>query len=365
MWRKIMLYRPTWAEINLDFLIKNYEYAKQKAYPKTIIPVIKADAYGHGAVKIMEALYQKGVTFFAVSLLEEAVELRTVNKRIGILILGPILPHQFDICHKHKLSITVYDEEIAKALLAFDKPLTFHMKIDTGMHRYGLTSWTEVHQLMDKFQTSVHVMEGIYTHFATANEQNELYYHQIAQFEELLNSLAQKPPMIHVSNSSSTLKYEDHIPWTTHARLGISLYGLSLDEDKTHLHPVMSLKSQVVQIKTLQKGDTVGYGATYKAFLDTERIAVIPIGYADGFIRRNKTGHVQIGAKLYPIVGIICMDACFIKVDQDVSVGDEVIIFGDLISIDDVARRLSTINYEVVCQLSKRVPRVYVRGGNV
>lgn len=360
-----MLYRPTWAEINLDALIKNYEYAKAKAYPKTIIPVIKADAYGHGALHVMNALYQKGCSFFAVSLLEEAMELRATHKDIDILILGPIFPEQFYVCYDHHLSITIYDENIAHALLAFQKPLKYHLKIDTGMHRYGFASIESSLTYVEKLSKSIHIMEGIYTHFATANEQNDLYFKQIERFETLLKLLPYKPNMIHVSNSSSTLKYEHQISWTTHARLGISLYGLSLDLDKSALHPVMTLKSQVVQIKELSKGDPLGYGATYVAYEPFERIAIIPIGYADGFIRRNKTGKVEINRKLYPIVGIICMDACFIKIDDDVSVGDEVIIFGGLITIDDVAKRLSTINYEVVCQLSKRVPRVYVKGGNL
>ena len=175
----------------------------------------------------------------------------------------------------------------------------------------------------------------------------------------LVSKIKVLPEMIHISNSSSTFKYEFQIPYTTHVRLGISLYGLSLDINKPDILPVMQLKSKVVQIKNLKSGECVGYGATYCA-KEPEKIAILPIGYADGFLRRNKTGFVEMHQKKYKIVGIICMDACFIKIDDTIKVGDEVTLFGGIITIDDVARRLNTINYEVITSISSRVPRVYI-----
>ena len=323
--------------------------------------MIKADAYGHGAIEVMKALYQEGVTFFAVSLLEEALELRNVSKEIEILMLGPVCPEQLDVCYEHDIQFTVYDEKIAEAVLIHKHPLKFHLKIDTGMHRYGLDDDQSIIQFMNDIKKTKHELVGLFTHFATANSQDELFFHQVNKMDQLIKKLPYLPKMVHVSNSSATLRYEDHFSYTTHARLGISLYGLSLDQDQKGLEPVMTLKTKVVEIKKLKLGETVGYGGTYRAFEDEEYIAVLPIGYADGWIRRNKTGKVEINEKLYPTVGIICMDACFIRVDESVKVGDEVTLFGGLITIDDVAKRLSTISYEVCCGMGKRIPRIVRR----
>lgn len=358
MWRKTMFYRPTWAEIDLKALVENYLFAQNQVSPKTIIPVIKADAYGHGAKEVMLALIEEGVTLFAVSLLEEALELRKVSPDVDLFMMGPILAEQFELCHKYHIQFTLYDEHIAYEALKFPKPLMFHIKVETGMHRYGLDDQEMIIKFMHDVKKTNHDLVGMYTHFATANEQNELFFNQIRQMEDLLHKLPYLPRMIHVSNSSASLRYEHHLTWTTHTRLGISLYGLSLDQDQKGLTPVMKLKTKVVEIKILKKGESVGYGGTYVANHDNENIAVLPIGYADGWIRGNKTGYVEINQKLYKIIGIICMDACFIKVDQNVSVGDEVTLFGGMIKTDDVAKRLKTISYEVVCLVSKRVPRI-------
>ena len=358
-----MFYRPTWAEIDLNALVSNYRFAQKKVYPKKIIPVIKADAYGHGAKEVMSALMAEGVNLFAVSLLEEALELRGLSDTVDLLMLGPILKEQFELCHKRHIQFTVYDEAILDHILSFDKPLMFHIKVETGMHRYGIEDYKKIIQFMHDIKSTNHKLVGLYTHFATANEQDDLFFSQIKRMEELISNLPYLPEMIHLSNSSSSLRYENKINFTTHARLGISLYGLSLDENQEGLTPVMSLKSTVVEIKRLSKGDTVGYGATYQAQQDNEYIAVVPIGYADGWIRRNKQGSVEINHKIYKLVGIICMDACFIKVDKDIHVGDVVTLFGGMIKTDDVARRLKTISYEVICMVSKRVPRVFTKGG--
>ncbi|HPG42731.1 MAG TPA: alanine racemase [Acholeplasmataceae bacterium] len=352
-----MSYRPTWAEINIDALVKNYHFVKQHVKPKDIIPVIKANAYGHGAVMIMKALIQEGVTLFAVSLLEEALELRAHDPHVELLMMGPILEQQFEYCHMHNIAFTVYDEAIAEAVLRFKKPLKCHLKIDTGMHRYGISDEAFVISWMEKMKDTEHDLVGIYSHFATANDRDELFYHQVNRMETFIHKLPYLPRVIHISNSSASLRYEKNISYTTHTRLGISLYGLSLDEDQTGLLPVMKLKTQIVTIKTVHRGETVGYGANYQATDEVEHIAILPIGYADGWLRRNKGGAVEINNKRYNLVGIICMDACFVKIDETVKVGDDVTLFGGLISTDEVAKRLETINYEVTCQVSYRVPR--------
>ncbi len=357
-----MFARPTWAEIDLSALIHNYQLIKNLVKPKKIIPVIKADAYGHGAINVMQALIAEGVDYFAVSLLEEAIELREVNQGVGIMMLGPILPDQFEQCSKYKIDITIYDEVIAQDILAYHSPLNVHLKIDSGMHRYGIESLDFINQWLHEITKTPHQFLGIYSHFATANEQDKHFHLQVERSLKTIQSLKELPRMIHLSNSAASIHYETNFSMTTHVRLGISLYGLSLDEDKMGLRPVMSFKTKVISIKTLKAGESLGYGATYTADKD-ERIAILPVGYADGFIRRNKGGYVEIKQHKYKLVGIICMDACFVRVDESVELGDIVTLFGGLISTDDVAKRLSTINYEVITNISKRVPRIYTKGG--
>ncbi|MBU1092926.1 MAG: alanine racemase [Firmicutes bacterium] len=357
------IYRPTWAEINLDHLWYNYLEAQKELKNKTIIPVIKANAYGFGAIEVMKHLYHKGVRIAAVSLLEEAIELRTVFKDIEILMLGPVMAKDLSVASEYKIDVTIYDQEIYEAIRLFNKPIGCHLKIDSGMSRYGLNEPNQIIRIVDELSNSTHIdLKGIFTHFATANENLAFYQMQLERFKAIISQIKKRPRMIHISNSSSTFKYEKDYDFTTHVRLGISLYGLSLDDPKPDLKPVMSLKSTVVQIKELKIGECVGYGATYCP-KDDEKIAILPIGYADGFIRRNKTGYVEIREKKYKIVGIICMDACFIKIDDQVQLGDVATLYGGLISIDEVAKRLGTINYEVCTSLSYRVPRVVKVGG--
>ncbi len=356
-------YRPTWAEINLDHLWHNFQEAQKELKHKILIPVIKANAYGHGAIEIMKFLYSKGVRAAAVSLLEEALELRAQFKDIEILMLGPIMAKDLDIASSNKIEITIYNQEIYRAVKNHKKLITCHLKVDSGMSRYGLTEPNQIVKIAEELEMMNHVsFKGIYTHFATASADEVFYNKQLDMFKGLLKKISTLPPMIHISNSSLIFKYEKHFKFTTHARLGISLYGLSSDKPKPNLKPVMSLKSTVVQIKKLSTGDCVGYGATYCAKTD-EKIAILPIGYADGFIRKNNTGHVEINQKKYKIVGTICMDACFIKIDDEVQIGDIATLYGGLITIDEVASRLNTINYEVCTSLSYRVPRVMIQGG--
>lgn len=354
------IYRPTYAQIDLNALDHNLDYVQKLNPNKTIIPVIKANAYGHGAIKIMEHLIKKGVRVFAVSLLEEAIELRKVNHHVKLIMMGPILEDQFKVAEKYHVDITIYDEHILKAVLKTKCILNIHLKIDTGMHRYGLEDKELILKAIEDITSheSLH-LEGIYTHFATANENYDYYQMQFNRFKNIYKDIKHKPPMIHISNSSSGIKYEKDYDFTTHIRLGISLYGLSLDDPKPDLKPVMSLHSQVAEIKHLKAHDKVGYGASYEAKKD-EYIAVIPIGYADGWLRSNKKNDIEINQKRYPIVGIICMDAMFVSVDDTVQVGDEVILFGGIISTDEVAKKQKTIVYEVCTNISYRVPRKYI-----
>lgn len=357
-------YRQTFATINLDFLWDNYRYLSNIS-KKVLIPVIKADAYGHGSIEIFKFLYQKNIRFFAVSLLEEALELKKIHDDVDILIMGAILKEHFDIVSKNKLIFTLYDEDIYQSLIHYDKPIRFHLKIDSGMHRYGINDLTLAKNMIETFARIPNLsFEGIYTHLATANDDILFFQKQLNTFKSFLESCPYLPKVIHLSNSSSIYKYENELTFTTHARLGISLYGLSLDDPYPNIKPVMSLKTKVIQIKFLKKGDGLGYSQTYHADED-ERIALLPIGYADGFIRKNKGYTCLIHGKEYQLVGNICMDTCFVRVDESVSKHDEVILFGEGLHIDKIANRLGTINYEITTNISKRVPRIYIKDGKL
>ncbi len=354
-------YRPTWAEINLDALYHNLQIAQKNAPHKTIIPVIKANGYGHGAIKIMKFLIEKGVDYFSVSTLEEALELRKVNHNVHLLMMGPIQKKDLEVASKHDIEITLYDEEITHYVLSSKLPLICHVKMDTGMHRYGVMDETYICQVIEELQKKTNIkLKGIYTHFATADSDEVFYYRQVDRFYKLFTQLKVKPPVIHMSNSSSTLNYEKDFDFTTHVRYGISLYGLTLEPKNHNLKTVMKLKTRIATIKSLKKGECVGYGQTYCAKED-EIIGVLPIGYADGFLRRNKHGDVEIKKRRYQLVGNICMDACFVKIDDSIKVGNIVTLFGGLVTTDEVAKRNKTINYEIVTSISYRVTKEYVR----
>jgi len=356
-------YRKTWAKIHLGHLLENYERAKEATRHKQIIPVVKADAYGHGAIPVMAHLYEHGVRMCAVSLIEEALELRKHFNDLDILLLGPVLADQLDRCGRENLIMTIYDEDILEAVLSFDRPLRCHLKVDTGMGRYGLVLPDRIKRALKRLYEKKNVsLEAVYTHFSTADVEENYYRKQLDRFQEILPWIQGKTG-IHVGNSAAIFKYEKDYDFTTHARLGCSLYGLSAFPIDPPLKGVMRLQSRIAQIKTIYKGSCVGYGASYCPTED-ERIAILPIGYDDGFIRMNAGGDVEINGKRYPLVGKICMDACFVKVDDTIEKNDLVTLFGGIVSVDEVAKRLSTINYEVCTSISARVPRIYQKGSD-
>jgi alanine racemase len=353
-------YRKTKAVINLGNLYDNYKNISDIVPNKTIIPVVKANAYGHGSIQVVSYLRSKGVKYFAVSLLEEALELRECFDDIGILVMGIVEPKDYKIASDENITITIGTKE-QLVEMEYEKPLKVHINFDTGMNRLGFKSDGCILSALNFLSESkMFFIEGIYTHFSTADDSYEYYQKQLYRFKVVLTLLDHPFDMIHISNSSSTIKYEKDIDFTTHARVGISLYGLTLDKETSFLKNTFSLQTKIHSIKKLQAFDKVGYGAAYQA-TENEIIGVLPIGYADGFIRKNGSGDVEINGKRYPIVGRICMDQMFIKIDEDVSTDDDVILFGGLITIDEVASRLETINYEVICIITSRVPRIYIK----
>ncbi len=355
-------YRPTWLEIRLDHIHDNFERIQAHIGKKTVIPVVKANAYGHGAVEVTGSLREKGVRFFAVSLLEEALELRRAYDDIDILILGVVRPFDFDVIQRNDLIMTVNDMDVAKDVLAFEKGLRCHVKVDTGMNRLGIKDAEDIVAFFEEAKSRKRLsLEGIYTHFATADGDETFLRGQLAHFRKVLSALPYKPDVVHVSNSAATWKYERDIMETDAVRVGVSLYGFDPNRLVKALKPTFFLKTSIVQRKALKKGEKVGYGITYEAKSD-ETIGIIPIGYADGLIRKNQDGLVEINGRTYPLVGRVCMDYAFVRIDDDVAKNAIVTVLGGAVSVDDVAQRLETIPYEVFCTITSRVPRVYESG---
>ena len=350
------LKRDTYAIVDLDHLKYNVELAHSE-FKRPLMAVIKADAYGHGYKEV--ASFLKDIDYiemFAVATLQEAIELRELGINKGILILGaiPTSKEDIDLAIKYDISLTMVSVAYLKLLdhlIDKGQTLKVHIKLDTGMHRIGLMSKEELSTLLKLVDPDKFNVEGIFTHFATADGDDEAYEKQRSLFYEMIGN-------------SAAMTYH-HDEKSNMGRLGITMYGCSPNgEEETKFKQVMSLYTKVAMIKKITAGDRVGYGLTYTAKED-EYIATLPIGYADGFIRKNQGRKVYINGKYYEIVGRVCMDQMMVRVDENVKIGDQVEIFGEHISLESMAKDLDTISYEVLCLISKRVPRVYVQDGQV
>lgn len=355
------LQRDTYAVVDLKRLRNNVEKIYE-SYQRPLMAVIKASAYGHGYKQV--AAYLKDLAYiemFAVATLPEAIELRKLGINKGILILGavPTTKEDIDLAIEYDISLTMVSLPYLALLtkLITDKPLKIHIKIDTGMHRIGLTSRLELEELMTKIDLNKFDIEGIFTHFATADGDQQAYEKQRTLFKEIIKGYDYK--WVHCANSAAMLYHQDDIG--NLGRIGIVMYGLDpAGNENADLQQVMALYTKVVMVKKILRGEQVGYGLTYTAAKD-QFIATLPIGYADGLIRKNQGRQVYIRGKYYPIVGRVCMDQMMVAVDETVKVGDQVEIFGDHISLERMAKELDTISYEIVCLLSQRVPRIYRR----
>lgn len=372
-----------WAEINLDNLAHNVREVRRLVGEKVIITsVIKADAYGHGATAIAKTLSDNGSDRLAVATLSEAIELRKSGITDDILILGYTPRYQDKFIIESNITQTIYNMEDAKALSEIAKDLgrtaKIHLKIDTGMGRLGfLPEADSIEKIANIFKLPNLYIEGIFSHFARADEANK--EHTMIQFEKFnwvlkeLKRIGIEIPIKHIANSAAIIDLpECHLDMV---RAGIMLYGLYpsdyVNKDKVNLKPVMTLKASISNIKTVKAGEGISYGHSFVTN-KTTKIATLPIGYADGLTRLlNHKAKASIKGKRVPIVGSICMDQCMVDVTNldDVKIGDEAILFGtgrmNEPSIDDVARILGTINYEIVCMVSKRVPRVYLENNEI
>ncbi len=374
--------RPCYAEINLDNLRHNFREIKKVVKDKKIFGVIKADAYGHGALEVARVLKEEGVDYFAVAVVTEAMELRRNGFEDPILVLG-YSPETFsDTIVENNITQTVFSYSTAKSIsneaVKQNKIAKIHIKVDTGMGRLG---YTENDNIVEEIKNIINLpnicVEGLFTHFSTSDEADKEFSNlQLKRFKNIINSIEKEGINIeikHIANSGAILDIEE--AYFDAVRPGIILYGYypssEVNQNKLNLKPVMTLKSNIVYIKEVEKGTSISYGRKFTADKKM-KIATIPIGYADGFTRLLfGKASVIIGNKLCPVVGKICMDQCMVDVSEceDVKVSDEVIIMGKTsdfnISADVIASKIDTISYEVLCMVSKRVPRVYTENNKV
>jgi alanine racemase len=367
-------YRPTWVQIDLAAVASNYCTLKKRLPTGTkMMAAVKANAYGHGIVEVSKKLAQCGIDYLGVASVDEALVLRHGGVRTPILNLGAFLKGDSEAIVKNDITATITDWDTAKCLDSyagvFKKKAKVHIKIDTGMGRLGV--W---HDEADEFIIKVCslsnlLIEGIYTHFPSADSDESFTRSQIAVFSTLVSKLTIKGieiPLRHTANSMAVLGFKN-----SHFNLvrpGLALYGLHPKDEwlgKIDLAPVLSFKTKVVYTKNVARGRSISYGRTYTTKKDT-KIITLPVGYGDGYNRLlSNKAKVLIHGEVYPVVGRVCMDQTMVDVGQArVRVGDEVVLVGcqknRVIYVEDIARICRTIPYEVVCWISPRVPRIYL-----
>jgi alanine racemase len=364
-------FRNTIFEVNLNAISHNYTFFKNKLNPKTkIMAVVKAFAYGHGAVAVSKHLEEIGIDYLAVAFIDEGVEIYQSGVQLPILIFNPN-PEEFEAIVKNKLEPTVYNLAFLNDFLVYlaknnIKSYPIHIKLDTGMHRSGFMT-SDLEELKIIINTDLISIKSIYSHLAASEDltENAFTQQQIVLFKKnaayISTTLVQKP-LFHILNSSGIIHYPE--AQLDMVRLGISLYGSSsLKNIQKKLQAVGALKAVITQIRTIEKGETVSYNRKFKATKRTV-IATVPIGYADGINRYlgNGNGTVLVNGSLVPIVGTICMDSLMLDITTvEVQIGDVVLFFGRKHSVQQLANVLNTISYEIFTNVSKRVKRVYTK----
>lgn len=375
--------RPVWAEIDLDALDSNMREIRRIVTPGTLITaVVKADAYGTGAAIVSKELLDNGADRLAVAVLDEAVELRQAGITAKILVLGPTSGSRAEELINFGIDVPVFHYEDAVAFsreaLRQHKQISLHIAIDSGMGRIGYRpTEASIQEIIKISQLPNVILEGIFTHFAVADTKDKTFTRkQYARFKHICDRLQEEHVNIHVRhccNSAAILDLPEY--HGDMVRAGIIMYGLApsdeVDITRFNLKKVISLKCRIDHIKTIEKRDSVSYGRKFIAGGPT-RIASLPIGYADGYTRMlsDKTD-VLVHGKRAKQVGSICMDQCMINVTNipDAKIGDEVVLFGAqdgaVLPVEELANILGTIDYEIICMLARRVPRVYTKGGNI
>jgi alanine racemase len=371
------MYFRTQAAIDLNAVEYNFNNTRAKL-PESckLLAVIKADAYGHGAVEIGKLLENRA-DFFGVACLEEALELKEAGLKTPILILGYVSPEEFSEVVKNDIRIPIFHPEDARALSTEakkqNKTVPFHFCIDTGMSRIGFQVNEESADICKEITELENInAEGLFSHFATADEsdlskakkQQELF----ESFIEMLSARGIDIPIKHINNSAGIMNFDKCFDM---CRMGIILYGLypshEVDESLLSIKPAMRWLSHISHIKTLEAGREISYGGTYKT--QSKRvIATIPVGYADGYPRcLSNIGKVIINGKAAPIVGRVCMDQFMVDITdiEGAQIGSEVVLVGEGLSMEEVSEAAHSFNYELPCRISRRVPRTYFKDGKL
>lgn len=376
-----MLPSRVYAAIDLDAMRSNVTQIIEKMSPAKVLAVIKADAYGHGALRTVNELSELGVYAFGVATAEEALTLRREGVTQPILILGYVFEDSFDELIINNIDMTLFDIETAELLQKHAEKLRrtvlVHIKVDTGMGRLGLQPCETSVELIKKIDSFKYIqIDGMFTHFACADTKNKTSVnHQIEIFTEFVNAVKAQNieiPLVHCYNSASIVDFNK--PLFDMVRCGIIAYGLKpSDETSTtslNLKPVMSIKSRVSFVKKVGAGFSVSYGSTFVTDKETE-IATVPVGYADGYPRGlSNKGRVIVNGHYAPIIGRVCMDQFMIDVTGlNVKRGDIVILMGsdgeNTVSAEEIGDISGRFNYELICDINKRVPRVYVKNGEI
>lgn len=369
---EVRSFRKTFAEVNLEVMYENYGNLVKLNNGKPIIPVIKANAYGHGAVEVFKYFYEKGIRRFAVAFLEEAIEISEVGNNADILIFSPLAPRDIEFLAKYDIFIPIvsdisFIEEMEKRARSLGKKLRFGIEIDTGMGRLGV-HYRDLEKLIEVLGNVKNLeLTDVMTHFPSSDFDREFSLYQLGIFDSVVEKIKRVFPnfFTHVSNSGGVLNIPEASKYDF-ARCGLSIYGYcpNLDlRDKVLLRNSMALKSYIALKRFFRKGESISYNRTY--FMEKDGfVGVVPCGYADGIttLHSNKMKVLVKGLEC-PVVGRITMDYMMVLIPSSIDVGDEVLIFGEGeqggVRVEEFAMSVGMIPYEVTCNISKRVPRAY------
>ena len=362
------MYRNTYAQIDLDNLNKNVSAIIKRYHNyQYYFGVVKANAYGHGLVKVASEIIKQGVNYLAVSSLDEALEIRNKMKFVSILCLEPIALKHIDIAIKNNITLTISSYDYYKELITMKlrKGLKVHVKVDSGMNRLGIKDKKELEEVVNTLLNHSDIlMEGLYTHLSNTNSiDSSTFDDQINRLLSLTKDIdLNQIQIIHIYNSSALLNHPK-LKMANGVRLGIAMYGINPIKHKEidiTLRPVLSLYSEVMEIKKVKENEYIGYNEYYQAKRDM-LIGIVPIGYADGVSKKNSGRNVSINGTRYKIIDGVCMDMLTLYIDENVSIHDSVAIIGEVITVEDIAKYLGTTEYEVLTAINERVPRLYVK----
>lgn len=365
-------YRNTVLDVNLTAIEKNYRAVQGTNPEKTIIAVVKANAYGLGAKEVSEHLEEAGASFFAVATLDEAIDLRMHGIKQKILVLGMISPKHINKAIQHRIAVIATDlawiKEAKKEVNdKYGKEVWIHIKVNTGMNRYGTSDVGEIAAMINEINSfNRFIYEGIFSHFTSSDEDSEVTLLEFNHFKDIVNKV-ERPEYVHIANSGAALTLEEN--FTNAVRTGIALYGYypseyTKSQAAVTLNPSVKLSTKIVSLHQLEPGESISYGRKYTAKAN-ETVATLPIGYADGLLRHHNGYKVKLedGTEC-EIVGTICMDALMIKVPEQATTGTVVIIIDDKEntrqSMESYSNYTGTISYESLCAFGRRIPRRYL-----